>query len=515
VLTPDQIVAPAISIMAFAALFYTLSRTVADPDLWGHVRFGMDILRSGHITRVDPYSYLTAGTPWINHEWLAEVIYGAAYLYGGTPGIVLVKTALGILLFGIMYRYLRNIGLNTPRAWIVVFASAPPLIAWFRAARPQAFTFLALAILLLILATVERGDKRWLLVAWPLFAAWVNLHGGFLAGLGILAIWLGFWLLARCLEQHSLRVLGDRQSLSVIGMAAFAASATLLNPYGPHLLDFLFRTATVKRPEIVEWQPMTVVSSVGMVLIPILALTAISLTASRRKREPTSYALLITAALLPFLAVRFVPISTIIVVFAVAPDAKAAWDRLDEQRKRPDRSTNRQVHPWFWVALVASATIVGIGSVGLSASELRCIRVDDEYYPVSAVALMKASSAVGNLAVSFNWGEYLIWHLAPDVKVSVDGRRETVYSDEIRNVNLDFRTGRADWQALLRDYPTELVLMETDRPADNLVELTSGWTSVYSDSVASLYVRTNSAAEHLLADTSSSPKPADGKQCFP
>ena len=28
----------------------------------------------------------------------------------------------------------------------------------------------------------------------------------------------------------------------------------------------------------------------------------------------------------------------------------------------------------------------------------------------------------------FNWGEYAIWHLGPDVKVSVDGRRETIYS---------------------------------------------------------------------------------------
>ena len=29
----------------------------------------------------------------------------------------------------------------------------------------------------------------------------------------------------------------------------------------------------------------------------------------------------------------------------------------------------------------------------------------------------------------FNWGEYAIWHLGPTLKVSLDGRRETVYSD--------------------------------------------------------------------------------------
>jgi hypothetical protein len=30
---------------------------------------------------------------------------------------------------------------------------------------------------------------------------------------------------------------------------------------------------------------------------------------------------------------------------------------------------------------------------------------------------------------SFNWGEYAIWHLGPRLRVSIDGRRETVYSE--------------------------------------------------------------------------------------
>jgi hypothetical protein len=102
-------------------LVCVLVRTVADPDLWGHVRFGLDILESGQISRVDPYSYLTSGMPWINHEWLSEVMYAWAYLRGGTPGIVLLKAALGRLLFLLLSRHLRSAGLRPIRAWIVVF----------------------------------------------------------------------------------------------------------------------------------------------------------------------------------------------------------------------------------------------------------------------------------------------------------------------------------------------------------------------------------------------------------
>src|ERR1700749_2551586 len=37
---------------------------LADTDLWGHIVFGRGILSSGHLTRIDPYSYSAAGHLW-------------------------------------------------------------------------------------------------------------------------------------------------------------------------------------------------------------------------------------------------------------------------------------------------------------------------------------------------------------------------------------------------------------------------------------------------------------------
>jgi hypothetical protein len=31
----------------------------------------------------------------------------------------------------------------------------------------------------------------------------------------------------------------------------------------------------------------------------------------------------------------------------------------------------------------------------------------------------------------FDWGEYALWHLGPRLKISMDGRRETIYSDRM------------------------------------------------------------------------------------
>ena len=65
--------------VAWSALaMILLSATRTDPDLWGHVRFGLDWLHTWKLPRVDPYSF-TQDRVWINHEWLSEVAMGSAF----------------------------------------------------------------------------------------------------------------------------------------------------------------------------------------------------------------------------------------------------------------------------------------------------------------------------------------------------------------------------------------------------------------------------------------------------
>jgi hypothetical protein len=42
-------------IAVWCAFLVVISFTSADPDLWGHVRFGLDMLRDGHLQSADTY----------------------------------------------------------------------------------------------------------------------------------------------------------------------------------------------------------------------------------------------------------------------------------------------------------------------------------------------------------------------------------------------------------------------------------------------------------------------------
>src|SRR5438874_1176872 len=79
-------------------------------------------------------------------------------------------------------------------------------------------------------------DARALWLAPPLFALWANAHGGFPAGLAVLALYLGCRALAAL---WSAGRAGWREAGRYGLVLAACGLATLANPYGPRLLAWL------------------------------------------------------------------------------------------------------------------------------------------------------------------------------------------------------------------------------------------------------------------------------------
>ena len=79
-------------VFGFVALLWLLiTQTIADADLWGHLRFGLDLLRfASSVTSWDPYSF-TSDRAWVNHEWLAELTMAVAYRVAAASGSTCLK----------------------------------------------------------------------------------------------------------------------------------------------------------------------------------------------------------------------------------------------------------------------------------------------------------------------------------------------------------------------------------------------------------------------------------------
>lgn len=462
---------------ALSALAMMLCRSVADTDLWGHLRFGLDTLDAGAVVQSDPYAYTSEGVPWINHEWLAEVLFALAWTGGGVAGLVLLKAFTGAATLALLCRPLVARGVPPARIALVLgLLCTPLLVPFFAMVRPQIFTFLLYAAVLLIIRRAEEGAYRTLWAAPPILALWVNLHGGVLAGLGMLGLW------------GLLHVVGHWSARWKLFWPLLASPLALLfNPYGPDLPFFLLQTATVPRPDIQDWQPLALVSRLGPAYLVVLATVTSAALISKRPNR-TLLALCAFTALLPWSAVRHFPLFCITAMMFAGDHVAEGWARVVTARM-PRPALPRL--PWL-------APLPVIAGIFLLAASLRSGVVTRMPFvlpmPVGAVRLLGESGARGNLAVDFDWGQYVIWHLGPGIKVSMDGRRETVYGPVVYEQYLDFHFGTGAWDALLKRHRADFALVRARTPLHNLLKLSPGWSGVFEDAHSALLVNEASPA---------------------
>jgi hypothetical protein len=502
------VLGPLCLLVSFCVFWF--ADTIADPDLWGHVRFGQEILRTGSVARVDVYSYRTGGQIWINHEWMCEAIFAEIYNRAGPRGLIVFKVVVSLLIVGLCHAHLRRRGLGPYASVILLMLISIPFRLGLGTIRPQIFTYLLFLIELLLIERAAEGRRPGLFVLPVLFAAWVNLHGGVLAGAGILGLWIAVRVVERLRSASGgpIRRLAVLFDLGILGIAC--GLALLINPYGAELIRFLLRTATVPRPEISEWTPLALMSLPGQFYLGLLAIGILGLAGSRRRRAPEVLAMFSVAAVLPLLSNRHYPLFAMTLVVLVGGHIADAWARW-----YPFGSWPARPRPVATVLCLITALIL----IGLSPPRFGCIRVDPFYFsfPARAVALLKQGGVRGNMAVPFDWGEYVIWHLGPAVKVSIDGRRETIYSDESYRQSRDLAHGTGVWDALLKTPPrTDLVLAPNGSPTVNLLALTKGWVPLYQDSFCAIFAREDLPDLDRLARTAVPALPDNGAGlCFP
>ena len=69
---------------------FVLLLPYAGEDLWFRRRVVETIVEQGAVPCAELYSYTASGMPWVNHEWLAQVVYAVAFVCGGPVAVSLL-----------------------------------------------------------------------------------------------------------------------------------------------------------------------------------------------------------------------------------------------------------------------------------------------------------------------------------------------------------------------------------------------------------------------------------------
>jgi hypothetical protein len=484
-----KIFGDSVILLLFAAFaLKRLTTGVADPDLWGYLAFGRHFWASTQFPYQDIFSYTPTLNPFVYHEWLTGVLFYPIYYYLGDAGLQTVKYFLALTTVWLIYRMARQRGADHFGTMVVLIIIQGFLSSGYSPVRAQVFTwlFFALTLFLLEKARKEKNFKiLWYLI--PLQVFWCNLHGGFLAGLGLLALYgIG-------------ETLNGRQGRPYFFIFGIACLATLLNPYGLAYWRYMASAVSMPRPEITEWISvlgalqkgifaneifyLACVVSIALVLFlyapekdftPVLII-GLTLYLGLKHLRHTVFFLVVMGAYLPL------PVSILLRRIGFDGRMVSMGSRL-----------GWRIPTVFMVIflLYQSVHIYKQHPFSLKIPPQLFPQAQSEiYYPVGAVNYIKEKNLRGNLLGEFNWGEYLIWNLYPQCRVSLDGRYETVYPPEVCRDYFDFINGQKSWRKFLEKYPPDIILVQARSMIESLLKKEPNWKQAYADPGCTLFVK--------------------------
>jgi len=486
---PWAVPRPVLLGLVVASLFYFFSYPGVDNDLWGHLFFGKEILREGRLPQQNLYSYTAPTHPWINHEWLAEVGCYAVYRALGSPGLVWLKILVGGAIVWLLDRILWRQG-PFPAARVAALVWVMAILSPGFNVRPQLGSFLLLAALMFLADRFEARHGPVLYWAPCIMALWANLHGGFVAGLGALALF-GAWSIPGLWRAGDARWRAPLLLLVPLGLCLPALG---LNPFGLRLLGFVARDLRIDRP-ITEWQPVNLLDgSFPAFKLALVAMLPIVFKAGSWRRWQVPLAAL--AALFALQHQRHIPLFGIVAAPLLAESVQGLLRRVRPlaMSALPSRLTRGVV----LAALLGGALYqaIWIGRIHLRHG-FRIVLSPLEY-PTLATDFMTRNGVRGNLAAPFDWGEYLIWKLYPQARVSIDGRYTTAYPMEVIEGLWGWQQGRREWRNLAERYPTDLAITRPEQPITGLLLADPRWVCLYQDATAAIFVRDVASQADLL-----------------
>jgi hypothetical protein len=442
-------------------------RPLGDNSWMTHLATGRLMLEDG-IVRTDPYTFTSAGEPWIVQSWLASLVYALIDAVAGMEGLRLFTAACTAVLAGLLWRLSRPAGGPVARSLLVLVAVVVGSGLWSE--RPLLLGLIALVASLVVLE--EDRDPRWIAL---IAALWANVHGSFPLGPVLFA---ALALGRRLDRQDPARELAALR-WSVIGSIV----GGVVNPYGPKLLVFPVQLLTRQSQlaEVVEWRSPTFDATATRAFLLLVALAVLGLVARPRYRAAVPAVLFTAAALV---SLRNVAVAAVVLVPVAGAALAAAFATAGAARRGLVADRRSPLHRPALVALVALAVVLTAVTVREPALQL-------EGYPVAAVDRMER---LGWHEPGVRWGHpdvvgnYLGLRYGDEARVFVDDRFElhdaALMADYVALVR-----ARRDWRAVLDRYAIDVVLWEHDHPLAELLELDPGWDEAFTVDGWSVFCR--------------------------
>jgi hypothetical protein len=445
-------------------------------DLAYHIKVGELMVAERALPRTDVLAWTTAGRPWLDQNWGAQLVLYGLWRLGGFSLLTMVNAAMAVATWGLVAAACRRRTDNLRLIAGAVLAGYVASAAAF-SVRPQMFSLLLFAAELYLLEVAR--TRPWAALAIPLLMPlWANLHGAFIVGIGLLAI-----------EAAAAAWRRDRAGVARWLLVTVASVAGLLvNPWGVRVLGYALSLPTNRTvaASVSEWGPTSVRHLAGALVLAAMGLLAVALTrAPAPGRAPEQLLRMALLAVLAMWAIRGAAWFGLALPVALCALARQRPPRpASDDRGSP--LLNGLVLTVLAVALVAAAPPLGRNLFGA--------RPEMTAAPRAAADWLAANPQPGRMFNYQPWGSYLQFRLGPAVQVAFDSRIELPPADRWSRY-LPVLIGQWDAERQLEEWGVDHVVTSREgTPAlVELLEASGRWRLAFSSGDERVYVRVAAA----------------------
>lgn len=467
-----------------------------DSDLGWHLKYGEYFFQHFQILRQNTYSTEMAGFAWPNTNWLTDVITYAIYSTGGFVGLSVTAALIIVLTFWVFAKAFDLDLFQKAFIFPVLLAlEAPVNEVSFRG---QLISNLFLAVLFLFLE--KFSFKKQLIFIPLLFVVWVNTHGQFILGLGILALYIGFKILESAFTKNlslsfSVIINAIKNTRYLLMIWVFSMIAGFVNPFGS--ATYQIALSHFNSPElkyIIEYLPVEDLSDdwwKQMVFGIMLFFGLLYVIFSGKVKENIAKTGIVSIFFLLALLVRRYAWS---MYYLGIPLLKPLANFV-----KPDSERNAiRAAIVLFIFYISCALYLKMPLTQFTKMNWQAYCEDFNNCSEGSIQYAVANHlSEKNMMTMYNWGGYMIW-MHPEIKPSIDGRM-TVWKDPATGYSpladyYAYETNSKD----INDSKYDVVLMGNEKEIYNRLNklVKEGkWEKKYEDQYGGVFVRSTEATK--------------------
>jgi hypothetical protein len=470
---------------------------LGDADTGYHIRTGEYIINNLKVPTYDIFSHISPPLTWTAHEWFSEVIFALIYKAFGLTGIVVTVAILIASVYAVLLRFLKSSNISAiVSVFIASLAAGASSIHWL--ARPHIFSLLLVLVWYMILDTYQYKQKNYLYLLPPIMLLWVNLHGGFIAGLILLAVYImGNTLMAVFGKEERQEKISKIKKLSLFFVLCLLIA--LINPRGYEILFFPIKLVSNKfiMNNVMEFLSPNFHNSLKFEYMLLLMILVFSASVLRLNAIEILLVLLFTH--MSLYSARYIPLYAIVASPIIGRRAENLLHDLSGNKlvkkiiaisDRTAKTESMIKFPlWATVTVILLASMVFAGRLQYG--------FDKKRLPADAVQFLKKEKLPGNMFNNDEFGDYIIYAAWPQYKVMFDGRSD-MYGEKIGEDYLKVMHIANGWKDVLRKYNINWVIFNNKSVLSAFLLERADWRLIYSDKVANIFVRNTPEYQSLI-----------------